>query len=105
MKDAIPANVIENKIYLIRGRKIMLNSERAIDVNIAIMRAFVRLRKVLQTHKDLAIKIKALELKFRNHDMKFSEYDKHIAAIFEAIRQLMTPSPEPPKRRIGVNTN
>ncbi len=79
----------------------VLNSERAIDVNIAIMRAFVRLREILLTHKDLAAKITALELKYKNHDMKFSEYDKHIMAIFEAIRQLMAPPPEKPRRMIG----
>jgi hypothetical protein len=79
----------------------VLNSERAIEVNIAIMRAFVRLREILITHKDLAAKIEALEVKYKNHDMRFSEYDKHIAAIFEAIRQLMAPPPEKPRRIIG----
>jgi hypothetical protein len=79
----------------------VLNSERAIEVNIAIMRAFVRLREILLTHKDLAAKITALELKYKNHDMRFSEYDKHITAIFEAIRQLMVPPPEKPRRMIG----
>jgi ORF6N domain len=76
----------------------VLNSERAIEVNIAIMRAFVRLREILLTHKDLASKIAALELKYKNHDMRFSEYDRHIMAIFEAIKKLMSPPPEPPKR-------
>jgi len=79
----------------------VLNSERAIEVNITIMRAFVRLREILLTHKDLAIKIAALELKYKNHDMKLSEYDKHIAAIFEAIKKLMAPPPEKPRRMIG----
>ena len=79
----------------------VLNSERAIEVNIAIMRAFVRLREILLTHKELAAKIEALELKYKNHDMRLSEYDKHITAIFEAIRQLMAPPPEPPRRKIG----
>ena len=83
----------------------VLNSDRAIKVNIAIMRAFVRLRKILLTHKDLAAKIEALELKYKNHDIKLSEYDEHIAAIFEAIRQLMEPPPEPPKRRIGFHAD
>jgi len=79
----------------------VLNSERAIEVNIAIMRAFVRLREILLTHKDLAAKIAALELKYKNHDMRFSEYDKHIMAIFEAIKKLMAPPPEKPRRMIG----
>jgi phage regulator Rha-like protein len=174
MKDLIPQEVIENKIYLIRGQRVMLdrdlaklygvptkrlkeqvkrnirrfpedfmleltmqeleilrsqiatsswggerylpyafteqgvamlssvlNSERAIEVNIAIMRAFVRMREILLTHKDLAAKIAALELKYKNHDMRFSEYDKHITAIFEAIKKLMAPPPEKPRRMIG----
>jgi len=71
----------------------VLNSKKAIQVNIAIMRAFVRLREILLTHKDLAVKIAALERKYKNHDIKLSEYDKHIKEIFEAIRRLMAPSP------------
>ena len=178
MKDLIPQEIIERKIYLVRGRKVILdselaklygvptkrlkeqvkrnikrfpedfmleltmeefeilrsqfatsrwggerylpyafteqgvamlssvlNSERAIEVNIAIMRAFVRLREILLTHKDLASKIAALELKYKNHDMRFSEYDKHIMAIFEAIKKLMSPPPELPKRRIGFHAD
>jgi len=81
----------------------VLNSERAIQVNIAIMRAFVRMREILLTNKDLAGKIAALELKYKNHDLKLAEYDKHIGAIFEAIKQLMTPSPVPEKPKIGFH--
>jgi hypothetical protein len=73
----------------------VLNSERAIEVNIAIMRAFVRLREIMATHKDLARKLDELERKLGDHDQKF-----HL--VFEAIRQLMAPPPEPEKkRRIG----
>ena len=79
----------------------VLNSKRAIQVNIAIMRAFVRLREILLTHKDLAAKIAALELKHKNHDMRLSEYDQHITAIFEAIKKLMAPPPEKLRRMIG----
>ena len=71
----------------------VLRSKRAVQVNIEIMRAFVRLREMLATHKDLARKLEALERKFESHDM-------HIRSLFEAIRQLMTP-PEPKKRKIG----
>ncbi len=71
----------------------VLNSERAIQVNIAIMRAFVKLREILSTHKELAYKLNELERKTERHDTQ-------IQAIFEAIRQLMTP-PEKPKHRIG----
>lgn len=73
----------------------ILNSERAIQVNIAIMRAFVKLRKVLSAHKALAQKLDELELKFEKHD-------EEIQAIFEAIRRLMTPA-EKTKRKIGFH--
>jgi ORF6N domain len=73
----------------------VLNSERAIEVNIAIMRAFVHLRELIGTHKDLARKLEELE-------RKMGEHDEHFRIVFEAIRQLMTPPPEPEKkRRIG----
>ncbi len=71
----------------------VLRSERAIEVNIAIMRAFVRLRQVLSTNKELALKLELLEKKSEKHD-------KEIQAIFAAIRQLMS-VPEQPKRKIG----
>ena len=74
----------------------VLNSERAIQVNIAIMRAFVKLREILSTHKELAYKLKELENKIERHDGE-------IRSIFEAIRQLMAPPPEKPKRRIGFH--
>jgi hypothetical protein len=67
----------------------VLNSERAIQVNIMIMRAFVKLKELLLTHKDLAEKIAALEKKYATHDDK-------IQLIFEAIKKLLEPVPEPP---------
>ena len=72
----------------------VINSEKAIQVNIAIMRAFAKLRQVLSTHKDLEHKLRELEHKFNQHDVD-------IQSIFEAIRQLMEPPPEKAKRRIG----
>lgn len=59
-----------------------------------IMRAFVRLRELLATHKDLAAKLAELEKKLGEHDAKFQ-------VVFEAIRQLMAPPPAPKRRRIG----
>lgn len=67
----------------------VLNSERAIRVNIMIMRAFVKLKELLLTHKDLAEKIAALEKKYDTHDDK-------IQLIFEAIKKLLEPVPESP---------
>lgn len=71
----------------------VLRSPRAVRVNIAIMRAFVRLREMLLTNADLAQKLTALEAK----------YDAQFKVVFEAIRQLMTP-PDPPRRRIGFHS-
>lgn len=68
----------------------VLNSERAVKVNIDIMRAFVRLRRLLASNAELARKLDALEKK----------YDAQFKVVFDTIRQLMTP-PEPQRRRIG----
>jgi ORF6N domain-containing protein len=71
----------------------VLRSRRAVLVNVAIMRAFVRLRQLLTTNKELAHQLAELERKLENHD-------DSIRSLFDAIRQLMTP-PELPRRRIG----
>ena len=172
MKEMVPSKIIENKIYLIRGHKVMLdselaalykvstknlnkavkrnigrfpedfmfiltyeefaslrfqigtskkgrggrrylpmvfteqgvamlssvlNSERAIQVNIAIMRAFVKLRHILSTHKELANKLNELERKTEEHDIE-------IRSIFEAIRQLMAPPPVKARVITGFKT-
>jgi DnaJ-domain-containing protein 1 len=68
----------------------VLNSERAVQVNIAIMRAFVKLREMIVSHKDLAKQLNALEKK----------YDAQFKVVFDAIRKLMKP-PDKPRRRIG----
>ena len=75
----------------------VLNSKRAIQVNIATIRAFIKFRQILSTHKELAHKLEELERKTEKHDSE-------IQAIFEAIRQLMAP-PEKPKRRIGFHSD
>ena len=70
----------------------VLNSERAIKVNIEIMRAFVRLRQILASNKELSKRLDGLEKK----------YDAQFKIVFDAIRQLMAPpEPEPQKKRIG----
>lgn len=73
----------------------VLNSERAVKVNIAIMRAFVKLRETLETNRKLARKFEELERRVGKHDNK-------IAAILEAIRQLMAPSKQS-QREIGFH--
>jgi hypothetical protein len=61
----------------------VLNSKRGVRVNIAIVRTFVRLREILATHKDLARKLAAMEKK----------YDAQFKVVFDAIRNLMAPTP------------
>ncbi|HEY5290741.1 MAG TPA: ORF6N domain-containing protein [Burkholderiales bacterium] len=80
----------------------VLNSPRAIAVNIEIMRAFVRLREMIASNKELAKRLDELEARI---DRKLSTHDQAIAGILDAIRALMTP-PEPTrKRRIGFVQN
>jgi hypothetical protein len=71
----------------------VLRSQRAVAVNIEIMRAFVRLRELLSTHADLARRLDDLEKK----------YDSQFRVVFDAIRQLMAPPAAGPKRRIGFH--
>ena len=72
----------------------VLRSKRAVHVNIAIMRTFVRLREMLLSNADLARKLAALEKK----------YDAQFKVVFDAIRELMAP-PEKPKRQIGFHSH
>lgn len=72
----------------------VLKSSRAVQVNIEIMRAFVRLRRILAEHRDLAQRLDELE----------QRYDKQFSAVFDAIRQLMMP-PTQAKRPIGFTTD
>lgn len=71
----------------------VLRSPRAVQVNIAIMRAFVRLRRMLLSNADLARKLLALE----------ARYDAQFKIVFDAIRELMEGPPPPPKQRIGFH--
>ena len=68
----------------------VLNSDRAIEVNVQIMRAFVKLRELIATHKDLARQLANMEKK----------YDSQFKIVFDAIRQLMSPA-VPKKGKIG----
>lgn len=75
----------------------VLKSERAIEVNILIMRAFVKLREIISTHKKVEEKLKELENKLKEHD-------DHIVQIIQVINQLITP-PQPQKRKIGFGND
>ncbi len=73
----------------------VLNTQRAVQISVFVVRAFVKLREMLLTHKELAHKLAVLERKLQNHD-------ESIRSLVVAIRQLMAPpEPEPPKKRIG----
>ena len=69
----------------------VLRSKRAVQVNVAIMRAFAKLREILATHKELARKLEEMEKK----------YDTQFRVVFDAIRKLMGPPSLPPRRPIG----
>ena len=85
----LPYAFTENGVAMLSS---ILNSKRAIHVNIQIRRTFTRLREILATHEDLRRKIEQMEKK----------YDGQFKIVFEAIRQLMIP-PETPKRKIGFH--
>lgn len=76
----------------------VLRTPRAIAVNIEIMRAFVRLREVLATNKELARRFAALEARI---EKRLADQDQVIVEILQAIRQLMDPPANAPKRKIG----
>jgi hypothetical protein len=76
----------------------VLNSPQAIGVNIEVMRAFVRLREMISTNKELSGKLDELERKVSTHD-------KAIAGLITAIRELAAPAPPKPSRRIGFVTD
>jgi len=87
IRRALPYAFTEQGVAMLSS---VLRSQRAISVNIQIMRTFVRLRGILESHVELARKLRALEKK----------YDSQFRAVFDAIRELMAPPP-PNRRPIG----
>jgi hypothetical protein len=75
----------------------VLNSRRAVEVSVFVVRAFLRLRRVLEEHREIAKKIEHLERRLADHDAE-------ILNLVKAINQLMSPAPLPPKRRIGFRS-
>ncbi len=86
----LPYAFTEQGVAMLSG---VLISQRAVQVNVTIMRAFVRLRQLIATHADLARKLASLE----------NKYDAQFKVVFDAIRELMTP-PTKPKREISFHT-
>ena len=76
----------------------LLNSPRAITTSVYVVRAFVKLRALVHTQKDFARKLEELEKRLVEHDQNFE-------VVFTAIRELMQPPMEPPKRRIGFSSS
>jgi len=74
----------------------VLNSDRAVQMNIIIIRAFVRMRELLTTHKDLAEKIEKVERTLKQHG-------SILVAVVQDIQKLKAPPPQPPRRRIGFH--
>ena len=103
----VSQNVIPSKSYLgganpmafteqgVAMLSSVLKSERAIEVNILIMRAFVKLREIISTHKKIEEKLKEIESKLKEHD-------DQIVQIIQVINQLITP-PASPKKKIGFS--
>jgi len=87
----------------------VLSSRRAIEVNIEIMRVFVRLRHILTANVDLARKIDALEANFTRHQgdnaLRHAEHEKNIRVVFEALRRLLDDKENEPPSRIGFDVN
>ena len=83
----------------------VLSSSRAVEMSVYVVRAFVQLREVLATHKDLAAKLATLERQTQalalKHDTLAQNTRLQLKQVFEAIRELMTPPEPPKKRRIG----
>lgn len=74
----------------------VLSSERAIEVNIAIIRAFVRMRSLISQNKELSKEVDELERKYSSHDAD-------LTVLLDALKQLMQPAKEQSKRRIGFH--
>ena len=93
----MPYGFTEQGVAMLSG---VLNSDRAIDVNIRIIRIFTKLREMLLTHKDILLKIEKVEKNMMQQDGKMKQYEKDIQMIFEALKQLLNP-PQEPRRRMG----
>jgi hypothetical protein len=75
----------------------VLKSEQAVKISVHVVRAFVKLREMLSTHRQLAQKLEALERRLDGHD-------EQIRVLLTAIRELMAPPPEPARKRIGFHS-
>ena len=93
----MPYGFTENGVAMLSG---VLNSDRAIDVHVRIIRIFGELKEMLLTHKDILIKMEKIEKELMKQDGRTSKNEENIQMIFEALKQLLNP-PQEPRKRIG----
>ena len=79
----------------------ILNTERAIAVNIRIIRVFTRMREMMSTHKDILIKIEQIEKELLKQGVRIDEHEGDIQAIFQVLKKLVEAPPEQPRPRVG----
>ena len=94
LRKYLPNEFTEEGVAMLSS---VLKSERAVEVNVLIMRAFVRMRKLFASNANLVRKVSELESRLQDHD-------KAIAVLFDEIRELLNPPEEKPKQRIGFRT-
>lgn len=93
----LPYAFTEQGVAMLSG---VLDSRRAVRVNVAIMRAFVRLRRALEAHGEIGRRLAEMEAALADHDSELGEYARLIQKGFQAIRGLLE-APEQPRKRIG----
>jgi phage regulator Rha-like protein len=93
----MPFAFTEQGVAMLSG---VLNSERAIEVNIRIIRIFTKLREMLLTHKDILLKLEKIEKKLMQQGGRTSKNEEDIELIFSALKKLLNP-PNPPREPIG----
>jgi len=93
----MPYGFTEQGVAMLSG---VLNSDRAIEVNIRIIRIFTKLREMLLTHKDILVKLEKIENELMKQDGRTAKNEDNIQMIFEALKQLLNP-PQEPRKRIG----
>ena len=97
----MPHGFTEQGVAMLSG---VLNSDRAIEVNIRIIRIFTKLREMLLTHKDILVKLEKIENELMKQDGRTAKNEYNIQMIFEALKQLLNP-PQEPRKRIGFKSD
>ena len=93
----MPYGFTEQGVAMLSG---VLSSDRAIDVNIRIVRIFTKLREMLLTHKDIMLKLEKIEKELMKQDSRTTKNEGDIGIVFTALKKLLSP-PQKPRKRIG----